>query len=60
MSKIYKNSKFRVAKIVKMTALGASKEPNLISRKVWGAEKIMKLHIWQKFRESNDFTKKKY
>ena len=38
MSKIPKNSKFKIAQMVKMAVFGASKWPKLISRKVWMAK----------------------
>ena len=45
MSKVPRNSKLRVAQMVKMAVFGASKWPKLVSRKIWVAELSWNFHI---------------
>ena len=45
MSKVYKNSNFGAAQMVKMVGFGPQKLPKLILCKIWLAEKSLNFHI---------------
>ena len=46
---IYSKTKFRVSRMVQMALFGASKRPNLISRKISMAEKLLHFHTVSTF-----------